>query len=165
MALREKIWSIQYIRGIAALVVVVWHTGWSRTVLGQSGVDLFFVVSGFVMMLVSGRESSPGRFSVARLARIAPLYWGVTLLFALLDHTPITKVMTSLLFWPNGKFPVVIQGWSLNLEMSYYLLFASTLIAPVRWRLPLLTLEMVAVCVILPMTAPTSEVIAAWSSL
>ena len=64
MAARETSWSIQNERAIAALVVVVRHTGCSRTVLGQSGVDLFFVVSGFVMMLVSGRDTSLFRFEL-----------------------------------------------------------------------------------------------------
>lgn len=164
MAARETIRSIQYVRAIAALVVIVWHTGWSRTVLGQSGVDLFFVVSGFVMMLVSGREGSPASFGMARLSRIAPLYWGVTLLIALIDHAPVQKIMTSLLFWPDGRFPIVIQGWSLNLEMSYYVMFASTLLAPVRWRVPILCAEMLIVCVVLPVIAPSSKVIAAWAS-
>ncbi|MGI4799555.1 MAG: acyltransferase family protein [Janthinobacterium lividum] len=164
MAARETIRSIQYVRAVAALVVIVWHTGWARTVLGQSGVDLFFVVSGFVMMLVSGRESSPISFGLARFARIAPLYWAVTLLIALIDHSPVQKVMTSLLFWPDGQFPLVIQGWSLNLEMSYYALFASTLLAPVRWRVPMLSAEMLIVCVALPIIAPGSKAIAAWAS-
>lgn len=164
MTARETIRSIQYVRAIAAFAVIVWHTGWARTVLGQSGVDLFFVVSGFVMMLVSGRESSPISFGMARFVRIAPLYWAVTLLIAVIDHAPIQKIVTSLLFWPDEQFPLVIQGWSLNLEMSYYALFASTLLAPVRWRVPMLFAEMLIVCVVLPMIAPSSKALATWAN-
>lgn len=160
----DKLMSIQYVRAVASLIVVGWHTGWSYTVLGQAGVDLFFVVSGFVMMLVSGRENSPGRFGLARILRIVPLYWGVTAVQAIVDHPSARTVMTSLLFWPDGPFPLVIQGWSLNLEMLYYLLFALTLFAAAYLRLRLLMLGMVMICFGLPFLVPTSFAVATWSN-
>lgn len=49
--------SIQYLRGFAALAVVAFHTSWTHSQLGQAGVDLFFVISGFIMVLsASGRQ-------------------------------------------------------------------------------------------------------------
>src|SRR4051812_14409140 len=64
---QRRILSIQYLRAAAALAVVAHHTGWTRTELGASGVDLFFVISGFVMVHVSGRESDPRTFLLARI--------------------------------------------------------------------------------------------------
>ena len=161
---RHKLMSIQYTRAVAALAVVVWHTGWARTALGQSGVDAFFVVSGFVMMLVSGRENSPPRFGLLRITRIVPLYWAVTAVAAWLDKPSPSDLLASLFFWPDHEFPVVIQGWSLNLEMSYYLLFALSLLAPGRWRVAVLAAEMVALCIVLPALFTLGVPLAAWSS-
>ncbi len=163
-ALADKLTSIQYIRAIASIAVVGWHTGWSYTILGQAGVDLFFVLSGFVMMLVSERENTPRRFGLARIARIVPLYWAVTIVVALVDETSSGRLITSLLFWPDGAFPLVIQGWSLNLEVMYYLIFALTLAAPARIRLRLLALGMLSICFVLPLAAPGREPLATWSS-
>lgn len=160
---RHKLMSIQYIRALAAVAVVVWHTGWARTVLGQSGVDAFFVVSGFIMMLVSGRENSPGKFGLSRLLRIVPLYWAVTLVVAWLDGPSGSFLASSLLFWPDRIFPVVIQGWSLNLEMMYYLLFALSLLAPSRLRVPVLAGQMIVLCVVLPALFQLSRPLSAWS--
>ncbi len=160
----RKIESIQYIRALGALIVVVWHTGWSRSFLGQSGVDLFFVVSGFVMMLVSGRENSPARFMLARLLRVVPLYWAVTLGVAAILRPSAAELVQSLLFLPVGAFPVVIQGWSLNLEMSYYALFALSLLAPPRWRLAALAVAIGAMCGVLPLVAAPGGMVAAWAN-
>lgn len=156
--------SLQYIRAVAALLVVLWHTGWTRSVLGQSGVDLFFVVSGFVMMLVSRRERSPIRFGVARLMRIVPLYWAVTLVAACVVQSSRTKIASSLLFWPTNLFPVVIQGWSLNLEMTYYAMFAIALLWSRRWRVPILALQLILVCIVLPALFSASKPLQIWSN-
>ncbi len=158
-----KLMSLQYIRAVGAIMVVLWHTGWTRSFVGQSGVDLFFIVSGFVMMLVSGRERSPLRFAVSRWTRIVPLYWAVTFVAAFLDHPPATKLITSLLFWPASPYPVVIQGWSLNLEMAYYALFAVALVGPIRWRVPILAVAIGVLCVVLPVLLPPSRPLQALS--
>lgn len=148
---RDKLVSLQFLRALASIVVVGWHSGFSYTVLGQAGVDLFFIISGFVMMLVSGRESSPARFGVARLMRIVPFYWLVTFIGAGVAGASIGALVSSLLFWPDRPFPIVIQGWSLNLEMFYYVLFALTLFAPRRARLPMLAVEIAILCLVTPL--------------
>ena len=159
-----KLVSLQYIRAIGAILVVLSHTGWTGLVIGQSGVDLFFVVSGFVMMLVSGRERSPIRFVLSRWARIVPLYWAVTLLIACIASVPTPKLVASLLFWPASPFPVVIQGWSLDLEMAYYAFLAVSLLGPRRWRVQILAAEMFILCVVLPALLPHSEPVHLWSN-
>jgi exopolysaccharide production protein ExoZ len=118
----------------------------------QSGIEVFFIVSGFVMWTVSAKDTgAPGPFMARRLARIVPLYWVLTLLVA---ATAVTAphvlqsirlegahFMASLLFvaWPNpvpgvGLRPLLIPGWTLNYEMAFYALVAASLWAPGRWR-------------------------------
>ena len=150
-----RIQGIQILRGIAASLVVLVHSqygdnyniatdlfSWSR--LFEMGVDLFFVTSGFIMMLVSdpltGRETSPHHFLVRRIQRIVPLYWFYTLLLtfgavlvpSILRWTTLTPslVLKSLFFVPSfhpvdGQLhPLLAQGWTLNYEMFFYLCFA-----------------------------------------
>ncbi|QTD56783.1 acyltransferase [Parasphingorhabdus cellanae] len=75
--------SIQYLRGIAALMVVILHlfTGslfiekWSNTWL-RGGVDIFFVISGFIMVKSTiNKRYSILYFYLKRIIRIVPLYW------------------------------------------------------------------------------------------
>jgi exopolysaccharide production protein ExoZ len=78
--------SIQILRAVAALAVVVFHAGQRIAVpfsVGQAGVDIFFVISGFVMWIVTDNGKTPTEFIRARIFRIAPLYWIATLLMAL----------------------------------------------------------------------------------
>jgi glycosyltransferase involved in cell wall biosynthesis len=113
---------------------------------GAAGVDVFFVISGFVMVVSSrrlaGRADAAQVFLRARLRRIVPLYWLVTLfklglgaaapaLVAARDFAP-GFITASLLFLPvhdaNGAFkPVLPVGWTLSFEMLFYALFALAL--------------------------------------
>lgn len=125
--------------------------------IGASGVDIFFVLSGFVMWWTTrGRNPAPGDFMLKRLIRIVPLYWLFTLAAAamalflpqLLRSTVFDgfHVLMSLLFVPawhpgmprgggtDALWPIVVPGWTLNLEMAFYVLFALTLRTPERMR-------------------------------
>lgn len=151
--------GVQAIRFIAAMLVVFTHaTGMVNQrilhmegdhfwVPGMAGVDLFFVVSGFVMAVSSrsliGRASAWKTFIIRRIIRIVPLYWIATTLKvvlvlalpALALNTPIStwSVIATYLFIPtfdnagNFIFPVLKVGWSLNYEMLFYVLFALAL--------------------------------------
>ena len=95
--------SIQALRGIAALLVVVLHSYVyleARNIIpkvptlvdsGRAGVDIFFVISGFIMVLISGnsfgKPGAPQRFLIRRIIRIVPIYWFYTLLMAILLFT------------------------------------------------------------------------------
>lgn len=131
--------GLQALRGVAALAVVVHHAleiangpAW-LTRVGAAGVDVFFVISGFVM-LYSSRGLTGGAFLLRRLARIVPLYWLTTLgfvalaasgaAFQSLDVNP-RRVIGSLLFFSPD--PVLSVGWTLNYEMYFYLLFAAVI--------------------------------------
>jgi exopolysaccharide production protein ExoZ len=151
--------SIQYLRGIAAMMVVLAHAndlpllgGGHRVFrdVGWSGVDLFFVISGFVMTYTSASHSYTRRqFLLRRIARIAPLYWVMTFLTAILAismpslflHTSFRwdEFAASLVFLPyknsgnGGVEPLLKLGWTLNYEMFFYLCFA-ILIGIASWR-------------------------------
>jgi exopolysaccharide production protein ExoZ len=135
--------SIQYLRALAALAVVAFHSERAAP-LGQAGVDVFFVISGFIMWMVTTKPVGPGEFLWHRLVRIVPLYWIATLIMAAHQHAEPLDIIQSLLFWPyhdaHGQlWPILVQGWTLNFEMLFYLLFAATLLMPRRARLPALT--------------------------
>lgn len=151
--------GIQALRFVAAMLVVVMHTDqaiWLRTPGGATGhywtggsvgVDIFFVISGFVMAVSTGPSpaDSRARWSAAwvflkrRFVRIAPLYWFYTLLKALvLLAMPSLALRSSLdgghlaasmLFIPALNHRGLIQptlpvGWTLNFEMLFYAVFA-----------------------------------------
>jgi exopolysaccharide production protein ExoZ len=153
--------TIQYLRAIAASLVVFHHAMappalniYYRRAFGEFGVDLFFVISGYIMWrtTVSGRRR-PVEFWAARLVRIVPLYWIFTSLFLavalLLPQTLSTEpnldpifILKSYLFIPaihphfQGVVPLYSLGWTLKFEMFFYLLFgASLLIGAPKFRL------------------------------
>jgi exopolysaccharide production protein ExoZ len=150
--------TIQALRAIAALLVVVYHAfdmwavrinpgapgaAWTN---GAAGVDIFFVISGFVMVVSSQRlRSQPGAwmtFMRHRLVRIVPLYWLLTTLklvlvfffagLALRSNLDLDYVVRSYLFFPvvdsAGHFrPLLPVGWTLTYEFLFYGLFALAL--------------------------------------
>lgn len=151
-----RLLNVQYLRGAAALGVVVYHAGLTAGVPlgpGAWGVDIFFVISGFLMVLITGQASRPWPFLRDRLIRIAPLYWIATCAsFALYGRvstggqSPIDDLVASFAFIPLGEsgdapwfFPVLNVGWTLNFEMLFYLVFAGSLFFPRRWQLAALT--------------------------
>lgn len=155
--------SIQVLRAFAAMGVVATHTsggvsdqGWIARLIphltryGEIGVDVFFVISGFVIALVAYGEpaglSSAKRFLSARIARVVPLYWVLTALFLALPvistnifgepETRVWYVISSFFFLPSflwsGLPPhmatVLYVGWTLIYEAWFYVVFASAMI-------------------------------------
>ena len=123
--------------------MVAFHTG-RATILGQAGVDVFFVISGFIMWMVTAEPVGPAQFLWHRVVRIVPLYWIATLIMAAHRSSSVSDTVNSLLFWPyrdanDELWPVLVQGWTLNFEMFFYLLFAAALIIPRRFQLLSLT--------------------------
>lgn len=155
---KGTLYGIQYLRAFAALAVVFFHaaerSGFAFAI-GAAGVDVFFVISGFIMwVIVERRPVSPGRFLKERLRRIAPVYWlattvmiagGVAGLFPNLVLTA-SHVMASFFFVPmrspsSGEiWPVLVQGWTLTYEMFFYAVFAACLFLPARRRLAVVAL-------------------------
>ncbi len=129
--------SIRTLRGVTATTVVVHHVLiQDGQVFGQFRVDVFFVLSGFVIALALEASTVSVRdFIVSRVVRIVPLYWLATLLVffgALLKPdlfnsttANIPELLKSLFFIPYRKasghvFPMLFVGWTLNYEMLFY---------------------------------------------
>ena len=151
--------GIQWMRALAALLVVVDHglftliekAGADATMaplavrLGSVGVEIFFVISGFVMVASSTRvfgAAASAAFVRRRLIRIVPLYWLTTAVYALKlagsgEHPTLADLARSLLFVPYRNAAGEIQplyglGWTLNCEMLFYLVFALGLLGSLR---------------------------------
>ncbi|HUW28397.1 MAG TPA: acyltransferase [Sulfuriferula sp.] len=151
MAKGSTIEGIQYLRGIAAMMVVFHHvrhvfgdvSGW--TTFGGTGVDIFFVISGFIMVYMtplsrctmSERLSNMSRFWLKRVVRIVPLYWIALPLSVVVFKINLTdpRLINDFLFFPrfNSQFPAeiwpaLIPGWSINYEMFFYLIFGLSIL-------------------------------------
>ena len=149
--------SIQALRGIAVLLVVSLHVYSfemlagvgtplmpALPVLGSSGVDLFFVISGFVMMHttrgVTGTVPEIRAFLSRRLWRIYPLYWlftfallaGYLALPGLTRRTGLTTdiVIDSVLLIPQSAPAVLPVAWTLTHELYFYFVFSLLLFLP-----------------------------------
>jgi exopolysaccharide production protein ExoZ len=158
--------SIQWLRAIAALMVVVHHALYhvnaahglgpeaERRLFGFSswafGIHIFFLVSGFIMISSAGGFGEAGAwmsFLKRRLIRIVPLYWLVTTVvvvaaLAMPSALPIGGnklwyIFGSYLFIPvlraeNDLRPILGQGWTLDYEMFFYVMFALSMFLPRR---------------------------------
>jgi exopolysaccharide production protein ExoZ len=157
-----RLYPLQSLRFVAAALVLVGHTMMEARQHGgrgfpdalydrpwSSGVDIFFVISGYVIYYIM-RHSSPdwrvgADFMVRRLIRLVPLYWLFTLLMAAVTLLAPAKVrhevltlpalLKSMLFIPYQPVagevmrPVLGQGWTLNYELFFYAVFAVCLVA------------------------------------
>lgn len=164
----QRLETIQFLRAIAVFFVVVSHAGHEVADLlagaatfdekkfpGDFGVDLFFVISGFIMVYVSrdafGKTGAAADFILRRIVRIVPLYWLMTTaMIAIVLAMPGSvdtatsdprHWLASYLFVPFARAsdglmrPVLGLGWSLQYEMLFYALFALGLFLPRRWAI------------------------------
>lgn len=139
-------YNIQALRAVAAYLVVFHHiidafnnyitSNDIQISLGARGVDIFFVISGYIMAETTSRGSvTPAGFLKNRIIRVAPTYWLLTLFAALLmasgfklfgNAFSFDKLIGSLLFLSED--PIVFVGWTLNYEMFFYLIFSACLL-------------------------------------
>jgi exopolysaccharide production protein ExoZ len=140
-----KLALIEIYRGLAACAVVLYHAArhlnaegnaphlMSVWQFGHAGVDLFFVISGFVITYVHlddiGRPDRLGHYAARRFQRVFPLYWIATLVTLAIDvagsigwPSP-TKALISITLFPFGDEPIVGVAWTLQFEMLFYLAF------------------------------------------
>ncbi|QOZ29029.1 acyltransferase [Bradyrhizobium sp. CCBAU 51753] len=144
--------SLDLLRGIAILMVVASHCANHATSFipgllaftydyGQLGVQLFFIVSGYTMMLTYGGRTdlaAAGSFYLRRAFRIVPLFWIAIVFYLVITRGEGVKqwapeglgapdvVLTALflhLFSLTAFNSVVPGGWSIGVEMQFYLLF------------------------------------------
>lgn len=184
--------NIQSLRGIAVLVVVFFHLiGIQRKYspdyalpeylqFGAVGVDIFFLISGFLMMSVT-RSFSPGlksmrRFVLHRGIRIYPLYWLVSapiLAILLVDSAPFLTalhfnpeilknipatpyyLLQSMLLLPQANLPPLTVSWTLIHEMYFYCVFGIFLLFPAKLHVPALILWSVVTQVFWQQLQPT----------
>lgn len=138
-------------RAFACISVVVFHIivtsfSYSKNVhffkyiegWGAFGVDIFFVISGFVMLNSQMRERrSSYIFLEGRIIRILPIYWLITFVVSslymafpnLFRELMISSrwLVSSLFFmstWTSGHHPIVYVGWTLEWEMFFYIVFS-----------------------------------------
>jgi len=130
---RSTIVGIQALRFFAALGIVGLHTG-KIPGAAMAGVDLFFVISGFIMVVTSDKlfatRGGALTFWRNRAERILPMYWLATLFAVALtpssDHS-WPHVVTSALLLPYKEMPFLVVGWTLVNEAFFYLLFGLAL--------------------------------------
>lgn len=159
--------TVQILRALAALMIVLVHVqaliGLQAQARGLpftpvtalpfgAGVDLFFVISGFIIVFASERFfAAPGgglAFFRRRVCRIVPLWWfALSLRIAALSAAGLAGVKAlpsaeaiaasyafipydAMGFGPRYPFPVLDLGWSLNYEMLFYVLFALAMWLP-----------------------------------
>lgn len=192
----QRLTTLQLARAFAAASVVIGHTlheaikwedlspalRWSEGFVpfGQ-GVDVFFVISGFIMYHVSrghlDRRGYWREFARNRVVRIVPTYWFYTFaMIALLVLLPsafdtasldLGQIVRSFLFLPGldevrGN-PVLQLGWTLNYEMFFYALFAGSIAAFGRRAVPALAVLLVALAALHPMLADNAYALKVWS--
>jgi peptidoglycan/LPS O-acetylase OafA/YrhL len=153
--------DIDGLRALAILPVVWFHSDLPGVPGGFTGVDTFFVISGYLITLIIHREVSSGTFSFAhfyerRFRRIAPALLLVTaavtaagyallLPYELLEYSrsavAALGIVSNVFFWRAGGYfklaeaiTPLLHTWSLGVEEQFYLLFPTLLIAAERLR-------------------------------
>jgi exopolysaccharide production protein ExoZ len=146
--------DLQWLRAAAAIEVIISHSDlvtkhFSTTLINSSsyksfsgiGVELFFILSGYLICQQAPTYKSGRDFMVSRFLRLAPMYWiGTTLVviaFSLnhnwklgggLAESPLTYALMSYLFLPQSAYPILSVGWTLELEMAFYAIVALAMI-------------------------------------
>jgi peptidoglycan/LPS O-acetylase OafA/YrhL len=145
-----KLAGVQVARGVAALMVVVYHTTRAISLpqyvgyvpfgnafgFGHAGVDFFFVLSGFIITYAHaadvGRPDRTPRYLWRRVTRIYPIYWfvtGIEILRALFAPDAAARLepmhlLNSVFLFPSSLDPLVGVAWTLKYEMLFYIVFA-----------------------------------------
>lgn len=129
--------SVHFLRFICAFSVVIYHASYKVDIhplfkLGEIGVDVFFLISGFVIYL-STEDRSKGlkSFVLGRITRIYPLYFILTMIAligyilfpSLVNSGRESAVVESFLLIPSDKPHLIGVAWTLIYEMMFYLVF------------------------------------------
>ncbi|WP_019833153.1 acyltransferase family protein [Sphingomonas sp. PR090111-T3T-6A] len=160
--------SIQWLRAIAALMVVAHHAVFlandlrapdaapiagsvpSLPSFGAAGVDLFFVISGFVMAhsIADGRSAGAVTFLLRRAVRILPFFWLASAAF-MLEKLPseapysLAQILNSITLFPifdptDYAAPPLYLGWTLSFEWIFYMLVAAVIATGLKSRATIL---------------------------
>ena len=172
-----KLHSIQFLRALAAMLVVIYHAQQSFSeritpvsftnesyffAFGAVGVHIFFVISGFIMIFTSKFEPcfDAKAFFRRRILRIYPIYWicaamylGGHAIMGIPYDLGIREFLGAVLLVPDYSSKIIGPGWTLAYEVFFYICFGFFMIAGLNLGLVLLTLTFfitVALGVVLP---------------
>ena len=146
---RPAILPVQFLRFAAAFAVICAHSltemGYHR--VGSFGVDIFFVITGFVILISTEGENGGDRFLQRRIARLVPLAWaGLAAYAAVKGFDSWHQLAAGLLFltdWhPAGH--VFSLYWTLTIEMGFALLFATAMAVSHARRAELASIGIIA---------------------
>lgn len=184
----REILSVVYLRAICAVFIVLFHAAGRDDVIGESPleqifalgasrVDIFFVISGFVLFIATASRGGepPGAFLIRRIMRIAPLYWVFTLglAFAALgwpklfpNLKPTAQDIAMSLFFiphfsaskPDKIWPILVQGWALTYEVIFYLVFTVALFVRRTSWLPVMAALFIGLVLAGLIAQPTSAI-------
>lgn len=143
--------NIQILRAVAAIMVIIHHSvqtsnnyGYATNLTsrienwGASGVDIFFVISGFIMVYIDNNRPTGGwNFIIQRFTRISPSYYFLTLVLASIllvkpdifnalefDYLSLFHSMSFTSIFLTGQNPILFVGWTIEYEMMFYVIFA-----------------------------------------
>ncbi|HEX2634017.1 MAG TPA: acyltransferase [Bradyrhizobium sp.] len=171
---RQELLTVQYLRAIASLFILSYHLTlrYGGTIaVGAFRTDLFFVISGFIMWVITAdRTIDPATFMLRRIIRLVPNYWLATMATALLILTKPnftfgheldpSRFVGSLFFFPTLShdriLPVVLQGWTLVYEMMFYILISASLYITQRHR-PLFIAAVISALVVAHAVLPEAH--------
>lgn len=158
----NRLLNLQALRFFAAFLVVIYHVSIHYNLnggyfsfsylkyIGYAGVDLFFVISGFIIDRSTNRykggKNDLSHYLFRRFFRIYPPYWiivvlWILILFALDSTSVLTTVdwLKSTTLWPQPVGHHVIPvAWTLSYEIYFYTIYALCVFAP-RWRVVVLS--------------------------
>jgi exopolysaccharide production protein ExoZ len=150
--------SVQVLRGLAASAVVIGHsasfTGVPNAVgvLGYAGVDVFFVISGFIICQVATRDRSAWSFIGRRFWRIFPIYWIVLAFSLAINASGISTAAPGMGWQPSYEYFFLLTtanrfvppAWTLVFELYFYIAVAVILLLARNWFYPVLAIWMLA---------------------
>jgi exopolysaccharide production protein ExoZ len=175
---KTKFESLQILRGVSALAVLLFHSRllaitklgardsfWNYFKFGHGGVDVFFVLSGFIMYYIHEKDfGNPERlksFLLKRGIRIYPVYWIITLavlpaFFLAPEEIKAYKssfwfIIQCLTLFPVNGLPIIPPAWSLSHEVKFYCLFALAILLPNRfafWIIGLIAMFSLGACLV-----------------
>lgn len=159
-----KINSLQLLRAIAVLLVVWCHvldlqpdhnrmgTSFQQHFFylqnfGAVGVDIFFVISGFIIVIISSNyaaDNAAGRFLIKRFIRIIPIYWIISLVPVVYHFITGSKqvataaIIKTIIFFPffDHSFfdaPILVVGWTLSFELFFYFSIFTAMLLSRKW--------------------------------
>lgn len=160
----QQLFLLQVLRGVAAISVALSHGTHlfeddyhfelfgGIFNLGSWGVDLFFVLSGFIIFHVHqndiGNRQKLKGFITKRFLRIFPIYWIVTLLVlpllfiapSLSEQTSrgIGFILMSIILFPQEVHPIIGVAWTLTYELFFYAMFSLLILLPKKWSFPII---------------------------